>query len=97
MRLGKVLSSKNQDLNTRQVLSTRQMTALEVRNRALLIGAGLVSTEAPKDFTAWYCKAYRVLGEQKYMAIASAAKQPGVENSKTLFGWLLREEMNAAV
>ena len=93
IELGQVLSTKNQQLKTKnsKVLSTSELTPVEVQNRALGIADGLTSTT--RDFTAWYCKAYKTLGEGKYSAIASMARQPGVSNPQTLFGYLLKREM----
>ena len=94
MRLGQVLSTKHETLKTKkEVLSTSGMTNLQIRNRALSIADGLTSTD--RDFTAWYCKAYKSLGESKYAALASMARQPGVQNPRTLFGHLLKQEMRA--
>lgn len=92
MKLGEVLSSKKKTLSSNKVLSSSEMTSLQIRNRALSIADGLTSTE--KDFTAWYCKAYKSLGEGKYAACASMARQPNVSNPKTLFSYLLKEEMS---
>jgi len=91
MSLGQVLSTKKKTLNT-EVLSTSSMTSFQIRNRVEEIGGDLLSA----DFIAWYCKAYKILGEMKFAAIVSMARQPGVKNSRTLFGHLLREEMGSA-
>ena len=55
----------------------------------------LASTQAPNDMTAWYCKAYRVLGESRLMAITKMARDPSVRNQKRMAGWLISEEMKA--
>lgn len=91
--LGQVLSTKYKTLNT-EVLSTSGMTSVQIRNRALGIADGLVSTDPPHDYTGWYCKAYKTLGEGRYSAIAAMARRPGVNNPRTLFGHLLREELS---
>lgn len=84
------LVTRNLKLETR---NTNSLTSLEIQVRALNIGYGLTSTEAPNDMTSWYCKAYKVLGEGRYQMCASAAKQPGVKKPSSLFGWLLKQEM----
>ena len=55
----------------------------------------LASTKAPNDMTAWYCKAYRVLGESRLIAITKMARDPSVRNPKSMAGWLISEEMKA--
>lgn len=90
--LSQVLSTKHEKLKT-QVLSTSPMTSVQIRNRVLMIADGLTSVD--RDFTSWYCKAYKVLGEGKFAAVASMARQPGVANPRTLFGHLLKQEMDA--
>ena len=68
-----------------------ELTSLEIRERALIIADGLTSTVHPNDMTAWYCKAFKTLGESRYTAVANAARQG--DNPKKLFGWLLGKEM----
>lgn len=96
MKIGQVLSTKHEELKTnkKEVLSTSSMTNLEIRSRALGIADGLTSID--RDFTAYYCKAYKVLGERRYALVASMARQKGVKNPRTLFGYLLKQEMRAA-
>lgn len=91
---GKLVTSKKK-LEKRNYLTSNKLTSLEIRDRALSIMGDLASTEAPHDMTAWYCKAYRILGEAKMMAIVSMAKDPSVKDQRKLVGWLIREEMNA--
>jgi hypothetical protein len=83
---GQLVTSKQKLVST-----SNKLTSLEIQERALVIADGLTSTEKPNDMTAWYCKAYKILGEGKYTAIAQAARK---ENSKKLFGWLLKQELN---
>lgn len=73
--------------------STNKLTSLEIQIRALGIAYGLTSTEAPNDMTAWYCKAYKTLGEGRYTACADMARKNGVQKPQSLFGWLLKQEM----
>lgn len=73
-------------------LTRNKLTSLEVKIRALGLAGDLACTTKPNDMTAWYCKAYRVLGEYKYAMIVSMAKEG--DNPKRLFGWLLKEEMS---
>ena len=86
-KTSQLVNSKLEQLGTRN-----KLTSLEIRERALRIAIGLTSTLEPNDMTAWYCKAYRVLGEGRYSACASSAREG--RNPKALFGWLLKEEMN---
>ena len=97
-RLGQLVTknkfaAKNKGLP--ELVTSSEMTTLEIRDRALAIADGLTSTVEPLDFTAWYCKAYKTLGEGKYAAVASAARGPGVKDSKKVFGKLLSQEMRA--
>ena len=83
-------------VTSKSKLETRnKLTSLEVRERALAIGTGLVTTQKPNDMTGFYCKAFRVLGESRYSAVAKACRAPEVEKPKHLFPWLLKEEMVA--
>ena len=77
--------------NQKLVSTSNKLTSLEVKARALLIAGELASTIAPNDMTAWYCKAYKALGEGRYTGCAKAAQK---ENSPRLFGWLLKQELN---
>lgn len=85
-----LVNSKLGKLETRN-----KLTSLEIRERALTIALGLTSTMEPNDMTAWYCKAYRTLGESRYMACVSAAREG--RNPKGLFGWILKEEMSKRI
>ena len=90
------MQSISQLVTSNKKLETRnKLTSLEVRNRALSIMGDLASTQAPNDMTAWYCKAYRVLGESRLMAITKMARDPSVRNQKRMAGWLISEEMKA--
>lgn len=93
-KISQVLSTKSEILNSK-ILSTKNLekrvTNLETRVRVLEIGGELLSTEMPFNFIPWYCKCYKVLGESKFMAIASMAREGN--NPKTLFSWLLKQEM----
>lgn len=77
--------------SNKKLVST-SLTSLEVKDRALIIARGLTSTVAPNDMTAWYCKAFITLGEQKYTALASMAKSG--KRPSSLFGWLLKQELS---
>lgn len=94
-KISEVLSTKSEVLNSK-VLSTKnlekRLTNLEVRVRVLEIGGELLSTEMPFNFIPWYCKCYKILGESRFMAIASMARDG--RNPKTLFSWLLKQELN---
>ena len=87
-KIGELVTS-NKKLE--KLVTSKGLTSLQIKERALLIAAGLTSTVEPNDMTAWYCKAYRTLGEQRYSAVASMARQGN--NPKALFGWLLKREM----
>lgn len=84
----------NQLVTSKQKLvsTSNELTSLEIQERALLIADGLTSTQKPNDMTAWYCKAYKLLGEGKYTALAKSAHNG--RSPKSLFGYLLKEEMN---
>lgn len=85
----KQLVTSNKKLE--QLVTSNKLTSLDIQVRALGIADGLTSTEAPNDMTAWYCKAYKSLGEQKYSALVSMAKKGN--SPKSLFGWLLKQEL----
>lgn len=76
-----------------KLVTSNKLTSLDIQERALRIAIGLTSTQEPNDMTAWYCKAFKTLGEGKYTAVAQAARG-GTKNPKNLFGYLLKEEMN---
>lgn len=72
-----------------------KLTSFEIRERVLLIGKGLISTQSP-DMTAWHCKCFKTLGEQRYSAIASSAnKDSGIVARPKLFSYMLKEEMDS--
>lgn len=77
------------------VSTSNYLTSYEVKERALDIAFGLTSTEKPNDMTGWYCRAFKVLGEQRYTAIVKMARSG--DKPKKLFGWLLKEELNKSV
>lgn len=87
------MDSVSQLVTSSKLVTRNELTSSEIRLRALGIAHDLVNTTPPDDMTAWYCKAYKLLGEAKYSAIASMARQPDVIHKKRIFGWLLREEM----
>lgn len=68
------------------------LTSLEIRVRVLEIAHGLTCTDYPNDMTAWYCKCYKELGEQRFQIVASTARQG--RSPKSLFGWLLKQELD---
>lgn len=74
-----------------QLVTSNKLTSLDIQTRALTIAEGLTSTQAPNDMTAWYCKAFKTLGEGKYTAIAGMARKGNKPGS--LFGWLLKQEL----
>lgn len=84
----------NEELKNK-LTSNNKLTSLDVQIRALGIAGELASTEEPNDMTAWYCKAYRTIGEGKYMMIANMARKGN--NPKALFGWLLKQEMGKKI
>lgn len=80
-------------LETRQKLKqlVTSLTSLETRVRVLEIAHGLTCTDYPNDMTGWYCKCYKELGEQRFQIVASTARQG--HSPKSLFGWLLKQEI----
>lgn len=86
----KQLVTSNKKLE--QLVTSNKLTSLDIQTRALIIADGLTSTQYPNDMTAWYCKAFKTLGEGKYTAIAGMARKGNKPES--LFGWLLKQEMN---
>lgn len=89
------LVTSNKRLEIRNYLTSNKLTSLEIQERALGLAEGLTSTEDPNDMTAWYCKAYRTIGEGKYTMCVSMARKTSVTKPKSLFGWLLKQEMKA--
>ena len=88
--IGQLVTSKKKLVST-----SNKLTSLEIQERALHIANGLTSTIEPNDMTAWYCKAYKALGEGKYTAVANAARSG--KKPVSLFGWLLKQELNKKV
>lgn len=86
-----VVASQLVNEKLEELVNRNKLTSLEIRSRALTIALGLTSTIEPNDMTAWYCKAYRTIGEGRYQMCADVARQGN--KPKQLFGWLLREEM----
>lgn len=89
-------SLKEQLVTSKKKLELKQLitslTSLEIRVRVLEIAHGLTCTDYPNDMTAWYCKCYKELGEQRFQIVAACARQG--RSPKALFGWLLKQEMN---
>lgn len=86
----------NQLVTSKSEQVTRnKLTSLEVKLRVLEIGKGLLSTEPPNNMTGWYCQCFIALGEAKFSAIASMARDPSVRKPKSVFGKNLSEEMKA--
>lgn len=79
--------------NQKLVSTSNKLTSLEIKERALTIAEGLTSLEEPNNMTGWYCSCYKKLGEGKYTAIAKAARSPEIRKPKSVFGYLLSEEM----
>lgn len=91
--IGSVIGSKQ--LVTSYIANTKLVTSLtssDIKLRALTIADGLTSTEQPNDMTAWYCKAFKELGESRYTALVSMAKEG--RKPKSLFGWLIKKELS---
>lgn len=86
------MASSLKQLVTSKKIATNELTSLEIQLRALGIAEGLTCVDAPNDMTAWYCKAYKNLGEGKYSALASMARKGN--SPQRLFGWLLKNEMS---
>ena len=72
-------------------LNRNKLTSLEVQLRAIEIAGDMASLVEPHDMTPWYCKAYKTIGEGRYIAVANMARK-GTHPSR-LFGWLLKQEM----
>lgn len=75
-----------------KLVTSNKLTSLDIQIRSLEIARGLTSTIEPNDMTAWYCKAFKTLGEGRYTMIAQSARKGN--NPKALFGWLLKQELN---
>jgi hypothetical protein len=88
-RIDQLVTSKSELVNRNK--TSNKLTSYQIKERALLIAAGLTSTVEPHDMTAWYCKAFKTLGEQKYSALASMARQG--RSPKGLFAYLIKQEL----
>lgn len=89
-----VTSEQSNKLHNKLVTSNK-LTSLDIQERALLIAKGLTSTQEPNNMTAWYCKAYKSLGEGRYTAAAKMARSG--KYPKNLFAWLLKQELNKRI
>lgn len=101
VKKGDIMQAVGELVTSRKFMKTtsNELTSLEVKERALEIARGLTSTIAPNDMTAWYCKAYKLLGESRYTAVVAAAREADCDPSKgqsqkKIFGWLLKKEMS---
>jgi hypothetical protein len=81
--------------NYKNYLTSNKLTSLDIQVRALTIAGDLACTVEPNDMTAWYCKAYKAIGEGKYTMIAGAARKG--KKPQSLFGWLLKQEMGKRI
>ena len=45
------------------------------------------------DFKAWYCKCIKLIGADKFVQLASQARNEG-KNKPKYFSWLLKREIN---
>lgn len=93
-RLSQLVTSKKK-LEIRKQVTSYKLTSLEIRDRALLLAGDLASVQEPNNMTAYYCKAFRILGEGRYLAVVSACRDRSIRNPMHLFNYLLREEMEA--
>lgn len=76
-----------------------KLTSLEVRERALYILGDLASTEPPNDMTAWYCDAFKKLGESRFTAIVKVCREAKCDETKghsqkKLLGWHIKQELS---
>ena len=85
MSFDEVLSTKYEIRNTQENLV---FSNLEINHRVTLIVEGVGN----KKWIAWYCKAYKQLGEETLMRLVSMAKTG--KNPSTLFSYLLKQEMD---
>lgn len=83
------LVTSNKRLN--KLVTSNELTSYQVKTRALGLAEGLTSLTEPNDMTAWYCLAFRRLGEARYSALASMARSG--RNPRSLFGWLIKQEL----
>jgi len=91
--ISELVTSKKKLVNSLKLVTSldKKLTNLEIRVRVLELGRDLLCLEYPNDMTAWYCKCYKELGEQKFGIICSMARQG--KKPKSLFGWLLKQEI----
>lgn len=80
------------NLKLEKLVTSNKLTSLDIKTRALVIARGLTSTIEPNDMTAWYCMAFKTLGEGKYTAVADMARTGN--KPKNLFSWLLKQELS---
>ena len=92
--ISELVTSKKELVNSLKLVTScnKRLTNLETRVRVLEIAGELACVNYPNDMTGWYCKCYKELGEQRFQIVASCARQ-GLK-PKSLFGWLLKQEMN---
>lgn len=88
-RIGELVTS-NRKLE--KLVTCNKLTSLQIRERALAYGEGLTRTDDGDDLTAWYCKAFKTIGEGRYKMCADAARKGNKPMS--LFGFLLKQEMD---
>jgi len=78
-----------------KLVTSNKLTSLQIQERALGYAEGLTLTEEGNDLTGWYCKAFRTIGEGRYKMCADAARKG--DKPMSLFGWLLKREMEKAL
>jgi len=88
--LSELVTSKQKLVST-----SNKLTSLDIKERALEIANGLTLTEDGNDLTGWYCKAFKTIGESRYEMVAKAARKGN--KPKSLFGWLLKQEMSKSL
>lgn len=83
-----VLSTKMSKANSTKYSKNQQITNVDVNQRVQLIVGDLIEFR----WLPYYCKAYKILGESRFMGVVSTAKTG--DNPKTLLGWLMKRELN---
>lgn len=78
----KVLSTK-----WSKATSTKYLTNVEIGERVKIIVDGLVEDK----WIPYYCKAYKSLGESRFMAVVSTARTGN--DPKYLIRWLMKQEL----
>lgn len=95
--LSQIANCKLEVVSRKLQKSNLQLTSYEVRLMTLAIAGDLAcigdEKSGEKNMTGWLCKCFKTLGESKFAACASIAKQPEVINRKRMFNFLLKEEM----